>query len=139
MKAFQDAGLDPELRQLAFNVLRRLCSRVGHLPESYLLSDRFDVSDEIIAFSDFADVRMGAFKGKNVAIKTLRVSLTDDKAKIRRVRKRATIFCRVAHASYSTSVKKLPRGRTCPIRTSSILLGSLTFSRKGDSLWSLNG
>ena len=120
MKAFSVARLDPELRQLAFNVLRKLCGRIGHLPESYLLSDRFDVSDEIFASGGFADVRMGVLKGKSVAVKTLRVSLTDDKAKIRTVRERATLFCRVAHTLYSTSVKKLPCGRTCPIRTSSI-------------------
>ena len=35
---------------------------------------------------------MGVFKGKNVAVKSLRVSPINDKAKIRRVRKRAIIF-----------------------------------------------
>ena len=35
---------------------------------------------------------MGVFKGKDVAVKTLRVSSRNDKAKIRRVRKRAARF-----------------------------------------------
>ena len=131
--------MDNELRQLAFNILRKLSNRIGHLPESYLLSDKFDVSDQIVASGGFADIRMGVFKGKNVAVKTLRLSSRDDKAKIRRVRKQTTLLCRVAHTSYSTSVKKSPRGRTYPIRTSSISLEFLTLLTKGGSPWSLNG
>ena len=139
MKAFRASPLDNELRGLAFSILRRLSGRIGHLPESYLLSDKFDISGKVIASGGFADVRMGVFKGKNVAVKTLRVSVADDKTRIRRVREQATISCLVTHALYSTSAKKLPCGRTCPIRTSSISLESLTPSRKGCSLWSLNG
>ena len=92
MKAFRASPLDSELRQLALSILRKLCGRVGHLPESYLLSDRFDVSGRVLACGGFTEVRMGVFKGNNVAVKSLRVSLTNDKAKIRRVRERATIF-----------------------------------------------
>ena len=77
--------LDTELRQLAFSVLRRLCSRTGHLPDSYLLSDKFDLSGMPRASGDFADVRMGVFKGQTVAVKSLRVSEVDDKGKIRKV------------------------------------------------------
>jgi hypothetical protein len=44
VKAFRAARLETELRQLAFSVLRKLCGRIGHLPESYLLSDEFDLS-----------------------------------------------------------------------------------------------
>ena len=92
MKAFRASPLDNELRQLAFSILRKLSNRTGHLPESYLLSEKFDISGKIIASGGFADVRMGVFKGKNVAVKTLRVSLSDDKGKIRRVRKRVARF-----------------------------------------------
>ena len=87
MKAFRAARLDTELRQLAINVLRRLCGRIGHLPDSYLLSDKFDLSEMPRASGGFADVRMGVFKGKDVAVKSLRVSEMDDKTRIRRVRK----------------------------------------------------
>ena len=139
MKAVRASPLDNEPRQPAFSILRKLSNRIGHLPESHLLSDKSDISRKVLAFGGFVGVRMGVFKGKNVAVKTLRVSLTDDKAKIRRVGKRAALFCRVAHTLCSTSVKKLPCGRTCPIRTSSLLLGFLALSRKGGSLWSLNG
>ena len=85
VKAFRRARLEPELRQLAFYVLRELCGRIGSVPESYLLSDKFDLSGPPHASGGFADVRMGVFKGKNVAIKTLRVSAADDTAKIRKV------------------------------------------------------
>jgi len=90
MKVFRAVRFDTELRQLAFSVLRRLCGKIGHLPGSYLLSDKFDLSGMPRASGDFADVWMGIFKGKNVAIKSLRVSEVDDKAKIRKVRKRST-------------------------------------------------
>ena len=87
MKALRASPLDNNLRQLAFSVLRKLSSRIGHLPESYMLSSKFDTSGKIIASGGFADVRMGVFKGKDVAVKTLRVSPKDDRAKMRRVRK----------------------------------------------------
>ncbi|KAF9648265.1 kinase-like protein [Thelephora ganbajun] len=84
MKAFRAARLETELRQLAFSVLRRLCAKIGHLPDSYLLSDKFDLSGLPRASGGFADVRRGVFKGKDVAVKSLRVSEVDDKARIRK-------------------------------------------------------
>jgi hypothetical protein len=85
MKAFRAARLDTQLRQLAFSVLGGLCGKTGYLPDSYLLSDKFDLSEMPRAFGDFADVRMGVLKGTNVAVKSLRVSEVDDKVKIRKV------------------------------------------------------
>ena len=89
-QAFRAARLDAQLRQLAFSVLRGLCGRIGHLPDSYLLSAKFDLSGMPRASGDFADVWMRALKEKSVAVKSLRVSEVDDKAKIRKVRKRST-------------------------------------------------
>jgi hypothetical protein len=85
VKALRAARLETELRQLAFSILRRLCGRIGHLPESYLFSDKFDLSGVPRASTGFTDVRMGVFKEKNVAIKTLRLSPADNKARIRKV------------------------------------------------------
>ena len=82
--------MDTQLHQLALGVLRRLCGRVGHLPDSYLLSDKFDLSGLPRVSGGFADVRMGVFKGKDVAVKSLRVSEADDKARIRKVGKQST-------------------------------------------------
>ena len=89
VKAFRAARLDNELRQLAFVVLRRLCGRIGHLPDSYVLSDKFDLSGLPRASGGFADLQLGVFKGKNVAVKSLRVSEADNKVKIRKVRNQA--------------------------------------------------
>jgi len=85
VKAFRAERLEPELRQLAFSVLRRLCGKTGHLPESYLLSHKFDLSGLPRASGGFADVRVGLLKGKSVAVKSLRVSEMDDKTRIRKV------------------------------------------------------
>ena len=91
MKAFKAARLDSKLRQVAMNVLRKLCGRIGRLPDSYLLSEIFNVSGMPRAGGGFANVRMGVFNGKNVAVKTLRVSEVDDEAKIRKVGKKVTL------------------------------------------------
>ena len=89
MKALRVAKLETELRQIAFGVLEKLCRKEGHLPKSYLLSDKFDLSGVPHASGGFADVRMGVFKGKDVSVKTLRVSEQDNKVKIRKVEKKA--------------------------------------------------
>ena len=140
MKAFRVARLDTKLRQIAFSVLRRLCGRIGHLPGSYLLSTKFDLSGMPCASGGFADVRMGVFKGKDVSVKSLRVSEVDDKAKICKVGKHVALSSSgITHTSYSSSVKRWPYGRTCPIQTSSLSSGFLTPSRMGGSLWFPNG
>jgi len=69
-----------------------LCGRMGYLPSSYLLSDKFDLSGMPRASGGCADVWMGVFKGKEVAVKILRVSEVDDEAKIRKVGKKLRFF-----------------------------------------------
>ena len=90
VKALRTMRLETEFRRLAFSVLRRLCGRIGYLPESYLLSDNFDLSGLPRYSCGFADVRTGVFKGNKVAVKTLRVPDADDKAVIRKVGNRVT-------------------------------------------------
>jgi len=93
VKALRDARLEPELRRIALGVLRRICGRLGHLPESYLLSDKFDLSGMPRASGGFADVWKAEFRGEvKVAIKCLRVSDVDDKARIRKVGKQSCAF-----------------------------------------------
>jgi len=91
MKAFRAARLDSKLRQVAMDVLRKLCGRIGRLPDSYMLSEKFNVSGMPRTGGGFANVRMGVFNGKDVAVKTLRVSEVDDEAKIRKVGKQVTL------------------------------------------------
>lgn len=82
MKAFRAAQLEPELRNVAFGVLRRLCGRLGHFLNSYLLSGGFYHSGILRASDRYDDLRMGMFKGRSVAVKLLRVSEVDDKVEI---------------------------------------------------------
>jgi len=91
MKALQAARLDTKLSNRAFTLLRKLCGMIGHLPSSYSLSDKFDLSGMPRASGRFAEVRMGVSKGKDVAVKSLRVSEVDDKSKIRKVGKQVTL------------------------------------------------
>jgi len=91
VKALRAARLESEVRQITVGVLRGLCGKVGYLPGSYLLSHRFDLSGLPRASGEFADVRVGVFNGKDVAVKSLRVSEMDDAVRIRKVGKQATL------------------------------------------------
>ena len=44
VKALRAARLESKVRQIAVGVLRSLCGKIGHLPESHLLSHKFDLS-----------------------------------------------------------------------------------------------
>ena len=89
-KAFRASRLEIELRNIAFGVLKRLCGKIGHLPNSYLLSDKLDLTGDPCASGHCADIRMGVLKGRDVAVKSLRVSEVDDKVKIQKVGDQAT-------------------------------------------------
>jgi hypothetical protein len=140
MKGLRAARLDTQIRQLAFIVLRRLCGRIGHLPDSYLLSDEFDLSGIPRTSGDFADVRMGVFKREGCCRKVAESLRRGQQSEDTQGRGTSyTASSGITRASYSTSVKKWSCGRTCPIQTSSISSGFLTPSSMGDPIWSLNG
>ena len=109
-KTLRTVELEVELQRTTFSVLRRLCARIGHLPESYLLPDKFDLSGMPHTFGGFADVWKGVLRGKDVAVKSLRVSVMDDKSGIRKVANKATI----SHASSLTYYVALLR-RGCHV------------------------
>ena len=134
MEAFRAARLEPELRQLAFSVLRRLCGKTGYLPKSYLLSNKFSLSGLPQTSSSFADVRVGVYKGKDVVVKSWRVSEMDDRARFRKVGNQTISPSQARSQLYSASVKKLLHGKIYPIPTSLILSEFLTLSRTGSSL-----
>jgi len=73
---------------------------IGCLPESYMLFNEFDLSGLPHFSGGFADVRMGAFEGKDVAVKSVRVSEMDDKVRISKVGNQAT-------SSHLTSLTRL--------------------------------
>jgi len=68
-----------------FLTLRRLAERHGLLPDRMDLTEKIDVSDEVLASSEFADTRSGTYMGRRVAVKTIRVTAQDDFLKIRKV------------------------------------------------------
>jgi len=79
---------------------------MGRLPESYLLSSELYLSGVPRVPSGFAGIRMGVFKGKEVAVNTLSVSGADDKTKTRKIREvgtQATPSC-VAPLTYRTAL-----------------------------------
>ena len=65
-KALRAERLETKLRSTAFRVLRRLCDRTGHLPDSHLVSDKFDPSGMPCAAAGFSDVRKGSLDGRDV-------------------------------------------------------------------------
>ena len=83
-------------KQIFFVTLRRLAQHHGRLPDSMMLTERIEVSDQIIAPGGFADVRTEVFKGRVVAVKTTRVTERDNFPKIKKV-KTNDIFCHLGH------------------------------------------
>jgi hypothetical protein len=82
-------------RSHAFKLMRRLAGASRQLPKSYLVGafTRYKVEKKVIAGGAFADIQKGRLKGKDVAIKTIRISLEDENkiGAIHEVRKAACL------------------------------------------------
>ena len=52
-----------------------------------MITEKVEVSDEILARGGFADIRSGNYMGHPVAIKTMKITENDDLLKIRKVHK----------------------------------------------------
>lgn len=68
-----------------FVTLRRLSAVHGRLPESMMITGKIEVEDEILASGGYSDVRCGTYKGRRVAVRTLRVTAKDNVSKLRNV------------------------------------------------------
>jgi len=77
--------LEPAEKQAFFVTLRRLAERRGRLPNRMMVTEEIKVSDEIHAYGGFGDVRPGTYKGRHVAVKTMRVTTPANFPKIRKV------------------------------------------------------
>ena len=77
------------IRIIAFDDLRMLCGRIGYLPKSHLLFNKFDLSGMPCAPGP-VNIQMGVFKGRDAALKSLGVSEVDDKIKTRRLNQATT-------------------------------------------------
>ena len=112
IKALHVAQLEPQLRHLAFAVLTRLCGKIGYLPESYLLSDKFDLSGMPHTSGGFSDVRK-CVQRKGRCGKVFEGLRSVQQNESSQGRKLNCIFSSgLAHTPYRTFVKKLSCGRT---------------------------
>ena len=71
-------------KQAFFVALRRLAGIHGRLPDSMMITEGIEVSDNVLASGGFADIRTGTYAGHLVVVKTLRVTEQDDLLKIRK-------------------------------------------------------
>ena len=55
------------------------------MPSSFTITGDVEVSNRILASGGFADVKPGVYRGRQVAVKVLRVSPSNDMEKIRKV------------------------------------------------------
>ena len=89
LQALGSVSTDADL----FKELRKLCGRTGTLPSSHMLRGGLvKTSDIATASGGFGDVWKGAYKGRRVAIKSLRVCMTDDLDDIKRVRANVRVY-----------------------------------------------
>jgi len=65
--------------------LRRLTECHGLLPDRIRTRAEIEVCDEILGSGGLADVRLGTYEGRPVAVKIMRVSAKDDFRRIRKV------------------------------------------------------
>ena len=72
-------------KQAFFLALRRLAGIHGRLPESMIITDKIEVSGNILPSGGAADVRTGTYLGAAVAMKAMRVNEQDDFMRIRKV------------------------------------------------------
>ena len=66
-------------------MLRRLAASYGQLPDCMIITEKIEVSDEILASNGFVDLRPGTCMGHRITVKTMRVTAQDDFLKIRKV------------------------------------------------------
>ena len=66
-------------------MLRRLTGFYGRLPNSMIVAGDIEIGNDLLASGGFADVRLGKYMERLVAVKTLRVMGQEDLHKIRKV------------------------------------------------------
>ena len=79
--------LHPPEKQAFFCTLIELSAKHSQLPKSMAITDEiiFSGCHQSPISGGFADIKPGKYKGRTVAVKTLRLSVTDNPKKIRKV------------------------------------------------------
>ena len=78
-------SLKPQLRKKALSALCKICGRQDLLPRTLQIPRCYDQSDDPPYTGGYANVWMGEYQGRKVAVKVLRVLLTSDLDKLTRV------------------------------------------------------
>jgi len=78
-------SLPPQIHRKCLCTLYRICGRQALLPKSLEISFCYDPSEPAIYRGGFADVWKGEYNGQEVSAKVLRVYLTGNLEKTRKV------------------------------------------------------
>jgi hypothetical protein len=78
-------NLAPEIRRRCLSALYRLCGREALIPKSLELPLCCNLKERPLCHGEFADVWRGSLNGKEVAAKVLRVGMSDDLSKVKKV------------------------------------------------------
>ena len=77
--------LKPHERSSFLLVLRRLAEHHELLPDRMVISEKIEVSDEVLVAGGYGDIRSGTYMDGLVAVKTARVAAQDNLQQIRKV------------------------------------------------------
>ena len=78
-------SLTSQLRKKCLSALCKICGRHGLLPRSLQIPTCYDRSEDPLRGGGYADVWMGEYQDRKVAVKVLRVYSTSNLAKIKNV------------------------------------------------------
>ena len=81
LKMLKKAQLPHATRSHAFKLMRRLAGASRQVPKSYLVGTFtwYKVEKRVIASGGFADIRKGKLNGMDVAVKTIRIPIKNEK------------------------------------------------------------
>ena len=78
-------NLKPTEKQAFFVTLRRLAERHGQLPDRIMITEEIEISDGTLIFGGYGYVRPGMYKGRLVAVKTMKAEVRDEFLMIKKV------------------------------------------------------
>ena len=78
LQALSDHSLGPVEKRRFCTTLWTLAGTYRRLPSSVVIREKPEVSPKVLARGGFADIRMGNYGGRRVAVKTSRVRELDD-------------------------------------------------------------
>ena len=78
-------SLEPRLRRKCLTALCKICGRCGLLPRSVQIPLCYNRTDAPLCYGGFGEVWKGEHQGREVAVKVLRVYVTSNLLKIKKV------------------------------------------------------